>query len=139
MRILLLVRTKRNNGTVLVMSVFIVALLSAVVIGMLQMITEEIQLMRNQIYSVQAVAVAEAGLNDAFAEIRADSNWATGFTDKTFDGGSYTVAVTGSLPNLTIESTGTTAQGFVARVAADATIGTGSPHIIRIDELRINE
>ena len=123
----------------MLMTVFIVALLSAVVIGMLQMITEEIQVMRNQIYGAQAAAIGEAGLNDAFAEIRADSSWTTGFTDKAFNGGSYTVTVTGSPPNLTIESTGTSAQGFVARVAADTTIGAASPHIIRIDELRINE
>ena len=123
----------------MLITVFVVALLSAVVLGMLQMITEEIQVMRNQICGAQAVTIGEAGLNDAFAEIRADSSWTTGFTDKAFDGGSYTVTVAGTLPNLTIESTGTSAQGFVARVAADTTIGAANPHIIRIDELRINE
>jgi len=129
----------RNNGTVLLITVFVVALLSAVVIGMLQVTTEEIQVMRNQIYSTQALATSEAGLNDAFAELRADSSWTTGFTDKPFYDGSYTVTVAGALPNLTITSTGTSAQGFVARVEADTTIGTSSPYIIRIDELRINE
>ena len=129
----------RHRGSVMLITVFVVALLSAVVIGMIHMITEDIQVMRNQIYSVQAATIGEAGLNDAFAEIRADSSWTTGFTDKAFDGGSYTVTVAGSLPNLTIESTGTSAQGFVARVAADTTIGATSPYIIRIDELRINE
>ncbi|UCF15239.1 MAG: hypothetical protein JSW59_17675 [Phycisphaerales bacterium] len=129
----------RNNGAVLLITVFVVALLSAVVLGMLQVTTEEIQVMSNQIYSAQALATSEAGLNDAFAEIRADSSWTTGFTDKPFYGGSYTVTVAGALPNLTITSTGTSAQGFVARVEADTTIGTSSPYIIRIDELRINE
>ena len=123
----------------MLITVFVVALLSAVVIGILQMITEDIQVMRNQICGVEAVAIGEAGMNDAFAEIRADSSWTAGFTDKTFGGGSYTVTVSGSLPNLTIESTGTAAQGFVARVVADTTIGTASPHVIRIDELRINQ
>ncbi|MBL7185862.1 MAG: hypothetical protein ISS70_06025 [Phycisphaerae bacterium] len=129
----------RNNGTVLLIAVFVVALLSAVVIGMLHVITGEIQIMRNQVYLTHALATSEAGLNDAFAEIRSDSSWTAGFTGKAFNGGSYTVTVTGSLPNLTIESTGASAQGFVARVAADTTIGTSSPYIIRIDELRINE
>jgi len=129
----------RNNGTALLITVFVVALTSAVVIGMLHVITEEVQVMRNQIYSAEALATGEAGLNDAFAELRADSSWTTGFTDKGFNGGSYTVTVSGSLPNLTVESTGTSAQGFGARVAADTTIGTSSPYIIRIDELRINE
>lgn len=131
--------TPGNNGTVILMTVFIVALLSALVIGMLQMNTEEIQLMRNQIYAAHALTTAEAGLNDAFAEIRDDSSWSAGFTNKTFNGGSYTVDVSGSLPNLTIESTGTSAQGYVAQVDADTRIGTSSPYTITIDELRINE
>ncbi|MHC4394204.1 MAG: hypothetical protein ACYS1A_00985 [Planctomycetota bacterium] len=137
----------RNNGSVFLVTVFVIALLAALTMGMLQINTEEIQLMRNQIYAAQALATAEAGLNDAFAEIRADSSWTTGFVDKSFlptlpppgFSGSYTVTVTGSLPNRTITSTGTTGQGFIARVAAKITVGTSSPYIIRIDELRINE
>lgn len=129
-----------NKGTVLLMTIFVIALLSAVVIGMLQMITEEIQVMRNQIYSTQALEIAEAGLNDALSELRTDSSWDIGFTDKTFEDGSYTTTVSGSLPNLTLESTGTSAQGFIAKVEAEITVGSsGPPHIIRIDSLRINE
>jgi len=129
----------RNNGSVLLITIFAVALLSAITIGILQMNTEEIQLMRNQIRAADALLIAEAGLNDAFAEIRADSTWTTGFTDKSFNGGSYTVTVTGSLPNLTITSTGTSSQGFVARIEADITVGSSSPYVIAINNLRINE
>ena len=129
---------RRNNGSVLLITIFVIALLSALVMGMAQMNTEEIQLMRNQIFAAYALATAEAGLNDAFYEIRADPNWTTGFTDKAFNGGSYTVTVTGSLPNRTITSTGTSSEGFVAKVEADVTISTSSPYIIRIDNLRIN-
>ena len=123
----------------MLITVFVVALLSAVVIGILQMITEDIQVMRNQIYSAQALAVTEAGLNDAFSELRDDSSWDDGFTGKSFNGGSYTVTVSGTLPNLTITSTGTSSQGFVARVEAEVTVGDSNPYIIRIDSLRINE
>ena len=128
-----------NNGSAMLMVVFAIALLSVLVAGMLQMNTEEIQLMQNQIYAAQALATAEAGLNDALAEIRADSSWTTGFIDKAFNGGLYTVTVTEALPNLTISSRGTSSQGFVARVEADTTIGSSSPYVIRIDQLRINE
>jgi len=130
---------QKNNGSVLLIAVFVIALLSAMVMGMAQMNTEEIQLMRNQIFAAYALATAEAGLNDAFSQIRADPNWADGFTDKAFNGSSYTVTVTGSLPNRTASSTGTSTQGFVAKVEADVTISTSSPYIIRIDNLRINE
>jgi Tfp pilus assembly protein PilX len=129
----------RHRGSVLLLAIFLIALLSAVVMGMLQVNTEEILLMQNQINAAKALAVAEAGLNDAFAQIRADDTWAVGYTDKPFDGGSYTVAVTGSLPNLTITSTGTSSQDFVSHMAADVTVGSTAPYIIRIDNLRINE
>jgi len=117
------------------MVVFVIALLSALVAGMLQMNTEEIQLVRNQICAAEAMATAEAGLDDAFSELRADSSWIAGFTDKAFNDGSYTVDVNDS----TITSTGTSARGFVAKVSADITVGSSSPYAIRIDNLRINE
>ena len=129
----------KNNGSVLLITIFAIALLAVLTTGILQMNTEEIQLMQNQIYAAQALAIAEAGLNDAFAQIRVDNKWDDGFDDKSFDGGSYSVSVTGSLPNLTIDSTGTSSQGFVARVEANLTVGSSSPHTIRIDSLRVNE
>ncbi len=138
-KIMSLCRTAKEDGSVLLMVVFIIALLSSIVMGMLQMNTEEIQIVRNQVYAAQAQATAEAGLNDAFYQIRTDPLWTTGFTNKAFNGGSYTVAVTGTLPNRTITSTGTTVQGFAARVAADITVGSNTPHIIRIDKFRVNE
>ena len=126
---------RKNNGSVMLMAVFVIALLAALVMGMLQMNTEEIQLMQNQIYAAEALAIAEAGLNDAFSQIRVDSGWSSGFTDKALNGGSYTVDVNGT----TITSTGTSAQSFVGRVEADITVGSSSPYVIRIDNLRINE
>lgn len=126
---------QRHYGSVLLITVFIIAFLSALVMGMLQMNTEEIQLVQNQFYAAQALATAEAGLNDAFSEMRADPNWSAGFIDKAFEGGSYTVDVNDS----TITSTGVSPQDFVARVEADITIGSTSPYVIRIDNLRINE
>lgn len=128
-----------HSGSVLLITIFAIALLAALTTGILQMNTEEIQLMQNQVYAAQALAIAEAGLNDAFAQIRVDNEWEDGFDDKPFDNGSYTVSVTGSLPNLTIESTGVSSQGFVARIEATVTVDSSSPHTIRIDNLRINE
>lgn len=126
---------RKNNGSVFLIAIFVIALLAALVIGMLQINTEEIQLVRNQVYAADALAIAEAGLNEAFSEIRSDSGWSTGFTDKAFNGGSYTVDVNGT----TITSTGTSSQGFVAKVEANITVGTSSPYVIRIDNFRINE
>ena len=86
---------KRNKGTALLMVVFVVALLSAVTIGILQLNGVDVQIMGNEAFAAEAMMIAHAGLNDAFAEIRDDSAWCTGFTDKAFAGGSYTVSVIG--------------------------------------------
>jgi len=129
----------RNDGVAFIIVIFVVALLAAVIMGMLQINTEEIQVMRNQIYAAKALAIAEAGLNDAFSKIRTDSGWITGFTDKAFSNGSYTVTVGGLTPNLTITSTGTSSQGFIGRVTADITVWGSSPYTISIDSFRINE
>lgn len=123
----------------MLVAIFAIALLSTLVIGMLQMNIEEIQLMQNQVYAIQATTLAEAGLNDAFNELRTNSGWTIGFTDKPFTGGLYTVTVEGALPTLTVESVGTSSQGFAARVTADITVGDTSPYVIRVDNLRVNE
>ena len=125
----------KNKGSVFVVTVFAAAFLSALVSGILHINAQEIQLMQNQIYAIQALAIAEAGLNNAFSELRTDSSWTTGFVNKPFSGGSYTVDVNGT----TITSTGISAQGFVARAEADVTLSAVSPYTIRINNLRINE
>ncbi len=129
----------RNNdrrGSTLLMAVFVTALLGAVVMGYLQMNAEEIQLMQNHVYSAEALATAEAGLNDALAQLRSDSSWDAGFSNKAFNGGSYTVTVDGT----GITATGTTSRGFVARVQAELTISSnGPPYVIRVDRVRVNE
>ena len=124
-----------NNGSVLLMTIFVIAFLAALAMGMLQMNTEEIQIVQNQIFSAEAFATAEAGLNDAFSELRVDPDWNAGFTDKAFNGGSYTVDVNDS----TITSTGISPQGFISRVQADITIARTNPYVIAIDHFRINE
>ncbi len=127
-----------KNGSVVLIAVFAIALLTVLVTGILQMNTEELMLMQNQVDAAETLAIANAGLNDAFAEIRDNPNWNTGFTDKSFSSGTYTVTVTGTIPLLTVESN-SVLNGFTARVAADLTVGSTAPHIIRVDEFRVNE
>lgn len=129
----------RNNGSVILIVIFAVAMLSTIVAGILQLNTEELQVMQNQVYATQAWCVAEAGLSDAYYELRSDSSWNTGFTNKSFNDGSYSVTVTGTTPSLTVESTGISQQGYVARLSADLTLSASSPYTIRVDKLRVNE
>jgi len=128
--------SQRNTGSVLLVIVLLVALLAATVVGHLQINTEEIQLMQNHIGGAQALATAEAGLNDAMAQLRLDRGWQDGFAGKPFNGGTYTVVVDGS----TIRSTAVTTAGFTATMKAQVTVASdGPPYVVRIDSLRINE
>lgn len=130
-------RTSRHNdGSALLMTVFVVALLSGLVIGMLQLNVEEIRIMYNQIGAAGALAVAEAGLNDALAQLRTDPDWNAGFSDKSFCQGSYTVTVNGSR----VTSVGTSSAGYTARVEARVTVSdAGPPHVVGIDSFKVNE
>ena len=75
---------RNNHGVVLITVVFVAALLAAIVTGMLQMNTEDIQVAQNHARAAEALAVAEAGLNDALAQLRADATWNTGYEKKVF-------------------------------------------------------
>lgn len=134
----------RKNASVLVMSVFVIALVSTLVIGILQVNMSEIWLTQHRVFAAQALAVAGAGLNDALAEIRNDPNWTAGFADKElaaeggFGGGQYTVDVNSNI--LSVTASTDTWQGYTATLEAQITVSDGnSPHIIRIDNLRVNE
>jgi hypothetical protein len=126
-----------NSGTVLLMVIFAVALLAALVIGMLQMNMEEIQIVWNHVQGAKALAVAEAGLDDAMAELRVDPSWGEGYSDKSFPGGGrYTVVIHGSK----ISSTGTSPEGFVATVEAHVRVSaSGPPHNVTVQDLKVNE
>ncbi len=130
-----IIRTRPESGSVLLVVVLLVALLAAVVMGHLQVNTEEIQLVRNHVGGAEAIATAEAGVNDALAQLRQDPGWRAGYTNKPFGGGSYTVVVDGS----TVTATALTARGFVAKVQAEITGGTGgSGSRVEVSRLRIN-
>lgn len=127
---------RHNHGVVLITVVFVAALLAAIVMGMLQIHTEEIQVMRNHIRAAEALAIAEAGLNAAFAQLRNDAGWEAGFADKAFAGGAYTVTVNGNH----VTSLGTSLHGFVARVEAEVTVNSDvPPHVVEINSVRVNE
>jgi Tfp pilus assembly protein PilX len=129
-------RGNRNHGVVLITVVFVAALLAAIVMGMLQINTEEIQVMRNHIRAAEALAVAEAGLNDALSQLRIDAGWDAGFANKAFADGAYTVTIKGDH----VTSQGTSHHGFVARVEAEVTVSSGPPpHAVAIDSIKVNE
>jgi hypothetical protein len=134
----------RKKGSVLIISTFVIALVSALVIGILQVNMSEIRLTQHRVYASQALAVAEAGLNDAMFEIRNDRTWTKGFSDKAFSGeerfggGRYTVD--GNNHSITVIATVDEWDGYISTLAAQISVTDGnSPYIIRIDDVKMNE
>ena len=127
----------KNNGSVLLVVVFTIALMTAMVVGMLQLNSEQIQIMKNEIYTAQAQCIAQAGIADAFSRLYTSQSLPSSFSSS-FGGGSYSVTVTGSLPDPNFTSRGTSSQGFITDIRADVTVDT-STYVVRIDKLRINE
>ena len=142
----------KNNGSILIVVVFITAILATLAAGMLQMNAEEVQLMQHRVYAAQATALAKGALNEALAEIRQDSTWNTGIPAKEiwaggmsyalnealYKGGEYTVDVNDN--NLSISASVISWQGYTATIDAEITVSDGnSPYIIRIDSMRIND
>jgi Tfp pilus assembly protein PilX len=127
------------GGSVLLITVFTIAVISVLVAGMLALTTEQVKLMNNQEGAAEAFEIAEAGLNDALAELRADWSWNSGFTNKPFAGGNYTIDVNSTnLPEICITSNSVTAEGYRTKLVANATINAKTPAAIRIDCLKVN-
>jgi len=127
----------KNNASVLLVVVFIIALLTAFVVGMLQLHSEQFQIMKNEIFTTQSNLIAQAGIAAALARLRTGKTLPANFSAN-FGGGSYSVIVSGSLPAANFTSVGTSAQGFTTNITADVTVDTDS-YVVRIDKLRINE
>ena len=127
--------SNRQSGSVMMMTVFVIALLSTLVITILDLNSTDIQIMQTQVHAVEALMTAEAGLENALAQLRLDATWNDGFTNKAFNGGAYSVEV----DNEEITSVSTSDQGFTANVVATVTISTaGPPYTVRVDTFDIN-
>ncbi len=146
-----------NSGSILLITVFAIAMLSTLVVGILEANTSEIQLVQNQLYAAQALALAEAGLNAVMAQIRNDPTWrqdiptveetvhykdmwvngALPADAEEFADGYYIVGFDGS--RVVITAGVKSWRGYTAIIEAQVTISPGVPHIIRIDNLKVNE
>ncbi len=95
------------QGSVLVLTVFTMAIMSILVIAMLSTAAADLQLLKNHIYYQQAHYIAEAGVADAIDRIQRDVV-GSGEWETTFPAGSenrYEVTVTESSP-MVIRSAG---------------------------------
>lgn len=134
----------KNKGSVFVIAIFTIAMLATLTIGILQINAEEIRLVQNQVWAAEALALAEAGLSKAMAEIRNDRTWLEGLSEVptgsvSFGSGHYSIGYRESDGFLIISAQVSDWQGYSATIEAQVTVTDQSPHIIRIDNMRINE
>lgn len=124
-----------QRGMALLLVIFLLALLAIVVCGILQMNTEEIQILTNHMGMAQAQAIAEAGLHHALAKKRRDPSWQAGFHNRPFADGQYSVALHGD----TLTATGRSPQGYEMSVRADiAVVQQQGQRLIQIQSWRVN-
>ena len=99
-----------SRGATLIIALIVMGVLSILTIGSLQMLTANIQISNNHIKDMQALYIADAGIEDAIDRLRDDPNWDAGLTDVEFPPGSgntYTVTIDNSgYPSVIITSTG---------------------------------
>ena len=101
-----------KKGSVLLVTVFLIAFGALLVGGLLLALTSDLQIVKNHLYSTKALYVADAGIEDAIAALRSDYTWDSGFTQKPFPAGStshYTVSVVNTHPTVVLTSTGVAA------------------------------
>ena len=145
----------KNKASVYIIVIFVIAMLATITMGILQMNTQELNLVRHRIYAAQALALAEGGLNMAMAEIRNDSTWTSETLDITglvgssewwttlethgtsFGDGFYATSYDGN--DVTITAGVDSWRGYTSKIEAQVTVTSTAPHIIRINNYKVNE
>jgi Tfp pilus assembly protein PilX len=129
-------------GVVLLMALYAITIMSLLFIGVLWLVTTDLQISTNYLYYEQALFLADAGIEDALTQLRQNHLWSAGFSNVEFPAGSgnyYTVTVTNNYPVVVLNSTGTVRTNFVRQVAASVNV-TGppaaSPYVVRVDYWR---
>jgi type II secretory pathway component PulK len=81
-------KMRRRAGAALLVSIFVLALTSALVVSMLEIETIQMTASRNVLYHEQALFLAGAAAHHALAELEADAAWRTGIPSTQYPAGS---------------------------------------------------
>ena len=124
-----------ESGVALVVALIVMTMRSLLTISSLEMLTLNVQITNNHIYDLQAMCIADAGLEDAIDRLRDDPNWDMGLTDVEFPAGSgntYTVSIDNSgYPFMVITSTGTVSNFQRSLEIQIRVTGSSPPYSIR--------
>ena len=101
-------KDRQESGAVLIIILMLVSILATLTLSTLEMVLAGIQITANHKRDIQSLYVADAGVEDSIRQLRANPSWNSGFSNKAFGSGSYTVSINNSsYPNITINSAGT--------------------------------
>jgi len=119
------------------LTLFTALILATLIIGLLNITTIDLTLVKNHMFSVKAYYIAEAGIADAINRIRldgplADTQWQESFPSDSSD--EYTVSV--SQDSTVINSTGlAAASNFYRTLEVTVSVsGSSSPYTVFISQ-----
>ena len=102
-------KTEEPRGAALVVALIVMSMLSLFVISSLEMLTTNLQINSNHVRDLQALCIADAGVEDAIDRLSDDPTWDAGLSEEfpSSSGNTYTVVVDNSeYPSIVITSTG---------------------------------
>ncbi len=97
-------RLRDRRGSTLVINILTVTIFALLAGVVWVSARSQVKTSVYQTRQYQAQALAEAGLEDALAELREDASWRTGFTDKPFGDGTYTVTLSTNSPPMVVST-----------------------------------
>ncbi|UCD95272.1 MAG: hypothetical protein JSU69_04275 [Candidatus Zixiibacteriota bacterium] len=94
-----------DKGSALLISLCLLGMLTLLAIMAVNTSNTDIDLSFNQINADKALYIAEAGAKHAFIELNNDNSWRTGFSNFTFDDGSYFAVIIDSSSDSLLDDT----------------------------------
>lgn len=127
---------KEPCGAALVIALIIMSMLSLLTVSSLEMLTLNVQIANNHIHDLQALYIADAGIEDAIDRLRDDPSWDAGLSGVEFpvsSGNTYTVTIDNSgYPSVVITSSGIVSN-FQRSLEAQVEItGSSSPYSVTV-------
>ena len=124
---------EKKEGIALILAMFTMLFVSVLVVALLDMVTIDQKISTNQIRSLQATYIADAGVEEAIYQLRQDDDWSGTGGDVEFPSGSGN-SLNVSVSDTAITSTGTIGD-FTKVLNVDFLLsGSSSPYQVLIDK-----
>jgi Tfp pilus assembly protein PilX len=124
------------RGAALVMALIVMSMLSLLTVCSLEMLTLNVQIGNNHAHDLQALYIADAGVEDAIDRLRDNPSWDAGLSDIEFPAGSgntYTVTIDNAeYPLVVITSVGIVSNFQRSLEARVKVTGSSSPYSVAI-------